>query len=357
MSIFKLYPQADATIYSTDPSKNTGLDEILEISKVVGSPNQVSRSLIKFNNNDINTILSIVSSSSYNIYLKMFNVLTQNITNNYALEFRPLGQDWVMGTGRFENIPEITDGVSWNYSDGSSSQTSWITGSSNITGSSFAPVSGGGSWFNGLVTQSFVNYTNNFDVNVNVTSIINQWSSGSYSNYGFIIKTSNLTESSNVDLGSIRYFSRDTNTIYSPYLEFKWDDSEYLTGSNQVINSNNIVISTNNNKVFYKQGEIVKFRFNIREKFPQRAFITSSNYITNKVLSSASYYKIEDLDTKETIIDFDNNYTKISCDSEGSYIKIYTEGLQPERYYKIIYKIVKNSQVEIIDNNHLFKVK
>ena len=32
MSIYKIFPEADTTLYSAYPTKNTGLDEILEIS-------------------------------------------------------------------------------------------------------------------------------------------------------------------------------------------------------------------------------------------------------------------------------------------------------------------------------------
>lgn len=32
MSIYKIFPEADTTLYSAYPNKNTGLDEILEVS-------------------------------------------------------------------------------------------------------------------------------------------------------------------------------------------------------------------------------------------------------------------------------------------------------------------------------------
>ena len=48
----------DATIYLQQPTQNTGLDEILEISKTYyGNLKDVSRSLIKFNTNSISNVL------------------------------------------------------------------------------------------------------------------------------------------------------------------------------------------------------------------------------------------------------------------------------------------------------------
>jgi hypothetical protein len=39
------------------------------------------------------------------------------------------------------------------------------------------------------------------------------------------------------------------------------------------------------------------------------------------------------------VIDFDLNYTKISCDNNSNYFTIYMDGLEPERYYQILYKL------------------
>ena len=54
-----------------------------------------------------------------------------------------------------------------------------------------------------------------------------------YSNYGFIVKRSGSIGNDDVDLdegttdrlGTFKFFSRDTHTIYSPRLEAVWDSS------------------------------------------------------------------------------------------------------------------------------------
>ena len=56
------------------------------------------------------------------------------------------------------------------------------------------------------------------------------------------------------------------------------------------------------------------------------------------------------------IIDFDDNFTKISCDSKGNYFDVYMSGLQPERYYRILVKTVVDGTTTVTDNGNIFKV-
>jgi len=63
------------------------------------------------------------------------------------------------------------------------------------------------------------------------------------------------------------------------------------------------------------------------------------------------------LDTEEIVVDYDTSYTKISCDTSGSYFDIFMNGLEPERYYKLLFKtILSNGEAIISDNNYYFKV-
>jgi hypothetical protein len=62
------------------------------------------------------------------------------------------------------------------------------------------------------------------------------------------------------------------------------------------------------------------------------------------------------LDTNEYVVDFDNLYTKISADTSSSYFDIHMNGLQPERYYKILIKTTVAGTTLVLDNNYYFKV-
>ena len=64
----------------------------------------------------------------------------------------------------------------------------------------------------------------------------------------------------------------------------------------------------------------------------------------------------KDLDTNEYVIDFDSDYTRISADSTNSYFDIYMNGLEPERYYKILVKATVDGSTTIYDENLIFKV-
>ncbi len=94
----------------------------------------------------------------------------------------------------------------------------------------------------------------------------------------------------------------------------------------------------------------------MRPEFPVRTFQTSSAYTKNYALPTSSYYAIKDLDTNEFVIDFDDNFTKISCDSNSNYFDVYMNGLQSERYYKILIKTIINGSVIVKDEDYYFKV-
>ena len=67
--------------------------------------------------------------------------------------------------------------------------------------------------------------------------------SSSISNNGFVIKLDDDLEFETTSSLKLQYFSENTNTIYRPYLEFKWDDSSFNTGSNSILDTDKATIS------------------------------------------------------------------------------------------------------------------
>jgi len=58
MAVYKIFPEKDATMYSGFPLKNTGIDEILEISTFFDTTNpEVSRALVKFSQTEIEDVV------------------------------------------------------------------------------------------------------------------------------------------------------------------------------------------------------------------------------------------------------------------------------------------------------------
>ena len=107
--------------------------------------------------------------------------------------------------------------------------------------------------------------------------------------------------------------------------------------------------------IFYSES-VNRFRVNVRPQFPVRIFQTASIDTTNYYLNSSSLYSVKDLDTNETVINFDNQFTKLSCDSSGNYFDLYMNGLEPERYYKILIQTTISGSTIVKDDNYIFKV-
>jgi hypothetical protein len=361
MAVYKIFPEKSATLYSYYPNKNTGLDEILEISTFLSydNTNEVSRAIIKFPTDQINDIITNkVSGSNYDAYLKLYLANASSIPVDYTLFCHPISGSWEKGTGRESNTPETTNGASWKYRNQLSGSTWFSTFPTGTTGSYTGSNLGGGLWYTSSLyqsTQSFT-YINSKDIEIKVSNTVNAWMSSSISNNGFILKHSSSFEFTTQSKFELKYFSENTHTIYPPSLEIRWNDFSYSTGSLPTITSDLIVASILNNKNEYQQDSVQRFRINIRDKYPARSFQTSSVYLNNKLLPTASYWSIKDLDTEEIVIDYDTTYTKISADSTSNYFDVYMNGLEPERYYKLLFKTVVNGNTIVMDDNYYFKV-
>lgn len=359
MAVYKIFAEKDTTVYSEYNRQNTGMDAILELVKenslLYPGTSTTSRILIKFSDSDINDVInSYIQNRPFKAYVKLYLADANTIPVNYTLETRPIADNWDMGTGKFGNIPQTKDGASWQLRTASTG-SNWSSPSGSITGSYIIGNPGGGNWYSSsLSTQSFSEYVDK-DIEMDVTSIINEFVSGSIINNGIIIKNQEPIEFDSNYIYKLSYFSRDTNTIYPPVLELRWDDSSYITGS--LISSENMYVSIQNNYVTFNEDSKHRFRINAKEQFPVRTFTTSSLYSAVKLLPSSSYYSIRDAKTQDIIIDFDDNYTKISSDSKGNYFDLYMNGLQPERYYRILIKTNVSGNTVILDDQMFFKIE
>jgi hypothetical protein len=367
MAVFKIFPTADTTLYSRFPNQNTGLDEILEVSVKNNSdsisylvdpdPNSVilnddiRRSLILFSNSDIAKIKTYATSSSWKTNLKLYLANAENLNTTYSLQIYQVSSSWTMGTGKFSDYPVTINGACWYNPNQYVGATNAWTGNT-----SYFLTPGGGNWTGSYASQSF-SYKDPKDLNADVTSIVRNWFSGSNNN-GFIIKHPAEVEQSSGSFVALNFFSVDTHTIYPPTLEIKWDDSYYSTGSLIVINNNQFIASIDNNLGTYKYNtQKYQFRVNARDKYPARVFTTASIYNINKALPQSSYWAIQDVKTEDVVVDFDTTFTKISCDGQSSYFDVYLDGLEPERYYKLLLRTVLPTSESIdIDNNYIFKI-
>jgi len=359
--------------------QNFGKDEILELKKEFSdlSFDYPTRVLVQFDISEISKSIEDLRETNEEIipstdpsfgskfYLRLYEAEgNKELSSNYKLSAHPLTQNWEEGVGKFDSSPQVKTGCSWNFRDFplNGSGISWYdSGSSYASGSDL------------IATQSFS--SSKPDVNMDVTNIVQAWltSSGApvgtgmsgSSNYGFLVRFSGSQETDSETFGHLKLFSNNTNTIYSPKLEFRWDDHKPATGSNtgsltQLTSSGGV-----ENYVYpiglresYKEDEKVKFRFGARKRYIQKTFSTSVQEVSGSFIPfNSGSYSIVDIATGETKIPF-SNHTTMSCDETSNYFTQWMDGFEPDRYYKILIKVkYDDKQEQIFDNNFEFKVK
>ena len=369
-----IFPESDTTIYQATGSSNTGLDEILEVTKTMsnsGGNVKVSRVLIKFDLTEVSSSIVDGSITNPKFYLNMYDANSQNLTTSQELYAYPVSQSWVEGEGTFSDSPLTTEGASWKFRDGITNSTPWSGSATEVEG---------GGWFNEVyASQSFQFETS--DMRMDVTPIVNKWLDKTYTNEGFIVKRSgsfenldtSTDEGSTERLGEFRFFSRNTHTIYPPKLEIEWYDTRWSAGSLDSLSSielEDLSFYMKSLRPEYKEKSKVKFRIVGRAKYPTKSFSnTASEYLTVKALPSGSveniggdgsYYSVRDTQTEDVIIPYGTG-SLISCDSTGNYFNLWMNGFQSERYYKFEFKVVSGSNtveetVQFYDDDFVFKV-
>ncbi len=338
----------DASIYLQQPTQNTGLDEILEVSKTYyGSLKDIARSFIQFDLTNLSS--SIVSNeidlTSAELVLKECE--SSEIPLSYSIYAHAVSQSWEMGIGtRFDEIS--TDGITWNHK---TSGTNWLLADSLSAGSTGSYNGRGGTWYtSSQATQSFDYETS--DLCINVKSIVEQWLSGSLPNNGFILKHNSVYENDTNDYGQLKFFSKETNTIYQPKLRIGWDDSSFTTGSLTELTSDDIHVTFKRLKTRYKLASKPEIRVFAREKYPLKTYTNLYAYNDVKYLPATTYYQIKDVITDEVIIPF-GDYTKVSCDGNGNFFKLNLSNWETNRAYYIEIKIDRDGVIEYFSDKDL----
>lgn len=373
MAIYRIFPETDAFIFTENVTGNAGLDEVIELGGYpVAGVGQCSRILLKFKTADIqNVINNKVGNNSFTSKLHLYLASAYELPQSYSIYSYPIYDSWKPGVGKYGDVPVDTSGVSWSYPQSYKNVgTKWSLASNgatpvNITGSypesGSLGYGGGGAWYTGsngvnLEASKLFNVGDEHDINLDITNAVTLHYSESITNNGYILKLDSDAEFNTTSSIRLKYYSKDTNTIFPPYLQFEWDDSSYTTGSLSVLNTEESFIDITNNRGKYVDEGKQRFRIKARPKYPTRSFNTASAYTTNYALPTASYWGIRDEFSEEMIIPFNTGSTKISCDATGPYFDIYMDGLQPERYYRVLVKTELDGSNTVIDNGITFKV-
>lgn len=368
MAVYKIFPEKDTFIFTEVSTANAGYDEMIEIGGYpIQEIGQTARTLIQYKTAEIQDVLNNkVGSNIWTASIEMFIASAYETPVSHSVECYPVAQYWDGGIGKYGDDLNTgsadKSGCSWLYTK-AQDKVAWTTSgfSTYQTASYNAIYPGGGSWFTASAnyslesTQSFET-NDDLDVLMDVTNGVHLHYSGTIDNYGFILKFHDGIEFNTTSSIRHKFYSANTNTIYPPSLTFTWDDQSYNTGSLNVLSEPTSYVKITNNSGEYPDTGKQRFRLLARPKYPTRTFTTGSIYRTNYALNSGSLYALRDEFTEDLVIPFNDVYSKISCDSTGPYFDLYMNGLQPERYYRILIRSEIDGNTCTFDNDNVFKI-
>jgi len=360
---------------------------------------EFSRTLVKFDLTQLSQSIASnqISSSHIKFTLNLKACGARNLPLDYKIYAYPLSASWENGNGRYaDNGSKM--GASWDYRNYSGSGL-WFGNSISrsyekidyLLTSSYATASfknQGGTWYydvpqsynnkskwicsssffpglsgSSLIASQSFTFGAQSDISMDITTMVRSWLCGCVPNNGLILITSLELSTPPLDYtdGLLQFFSKESNTIYSPYLDVAWDDVVFNTGSlAPLTGSTENLINIQYLKQAYKAGSIPKVFVFGRDKYPLKSFSKAYQQpvmVTPKYLPTSSYYMIKDAESEEVLINFDR-YTKLSCDANlGNYFIIDTSGLPQERYFKILIKVeYDDGTVDITDTGKIFKI-
>jgi len=379
-----IYPTKDAWISSgsnkattgiSERDQNYGQDEILELKKNFWNKSfdYQTRVLLQFDLTSISQSLINKEITNPKYYLRLYEAEgNKDLSTSYTLSTHPISQSWDEGTGKFGDNPKVTNGVSWD-------NRNYFPGNSAVTWSQVRNPSSqsyGGSFYTGSGYESSQSFSyESPDVNMDITTVVENWLgapriTNKITNNGLLLKFSGSAETDKKTFGQLKFFSKNTNTIYPPKLEIRWDDHIFNSSSkwNKSSQTGSLLPLSMSGHVDnylymvglrdkYRETEKVKFRVRGRERYIQKTFSTSVQTVTGSFIQEGSgSYSIVDIATNEVIIPF-SAYTSMSCDETSNYFIQWMNGFQTDRIYKILYKLNYNDgQEQIFDNNFEFKV-
>lgn len=337
----------DTTLYQAFKNTNAGLDEILEIGKVIDTDvSSVSstaystgsaRTLLYF---ELPTTASVSANANYFLNLRLANA--DNLNRNQQVLVYQISQSWNEGSGVFyQDIRNANDGATWARC---TSAVSWSNS--------------GGDFLTGATSQSITLSSYPLqDIRIDVTNIIRPIVSQSLNNtfYGLALQFPTVDETDKENTGNIKIFSTQTHTIHQPTLEIAWDSQTFTTGSLTAIPNLNVKIVPNNLRQSYTKGDVDKLTLTVRDQYPLRSFDSTLRYKNKYYLPSSSYYSIIDAQSNITVIPFDD-YSKVDTDATSSYIVLDTSPLYKGRFYRLKLKVVNGVYSKVIDTETLFKV-
>lgn len=344
----------DATIYRQHPEQNTGLDQILEVSKTFyGNQKENSRALIQFDMEKLTDLIDNGDVTLEEAKLMLYETESEELPIDYTIYAYPVSESWDMGSGtRFDDI--TLEAVNWRYRKAPA--IPWGSGSEfDATGSIvYNNVFVGGTYLiDQYTTQEFSYQT--ADIQMDVTDIVSEWTTDSIDNHGFILKHSSSADKDSNDYGALKFFSKETHTIYQPRIRVGWDDQTFHTGSLEEVGDEDIKIVLRNFKKKYRRDKRVRVNMSARDLYPLKTFQSPFPYEVTKFLPETTYYQIRDVETDTIVIPF-SDFSKVSCDESGNFIILDFTNWELNRAYKIEFRVERDGNVFHFDGDDIFEV-
>lgn len=221
---------------------NMGKSDILEIFHIYAQASTASqensRILMQFDTSQISSdrqLGLIPASGSVSYYLKLFNAKhSQTTPQDFTVVVAPVSKSWDEGIGLDME----------NYSDEYASN--WVSSSEGTAWNNL----GGDYHLTPRYEQTFTNGTE--DLELNVTSLVEEWLAGTKSNYGFgIFLTSSQEQSTSRSYYTKKFFARGTEFFFKkPHLEARFNATVKDTRGNFCYSSSLATSQENLNTIY-----------------------------------------------------------------------------------------------------------
>lgn len=221
---------------------NMGASDILEVFSIYGQADttsvELSRALLQFDVAELTADRadgSLPESGSVSFYLRVFNAPHgSTLPRQYSLEILPASSSWTEGIGLdMESYLDVGE-ANWLSS---SLGVAWDTEGGDYLSSSLEQYSDDG----------------DEDLEVDVTSLVEEWLAGTVENNGVFIKMTDEIESGDLEESyyTKRFFGRGTEFFYKqPVLEARWNSARTDDRGNFYVSSPSMPTEDNLNRLY-----------------------------------------------------------------------------------------------------------
>ena len=258
MAIRRYVADADNTIVnafkdgfgSRATGSNMGQADVSEVFSIYGraslSSSELSRVLTKFDVSGISsdrTAGVIPESGSVNFYIRLFNAETSNtVPKNFTIVAQAISRSWNEGDGLdLENYKDV--GVS-----------NWISASEGVAWT----TPGGDYHATPTFEQTFESGLE--DLELDITTLVEQWIAGTKENYGIGIRLTSSSETATDSYYTKRFFARGTQYFFKkPVIEARWNSSTQDDRGNFFMSSSLAPAADNLNTLYlynYVRGQL-----------------------------------------------------------------------------------------------------